>query len=381
MISSTWGLLALLGGGSSLAIVLAHKTKFGAKLGYVLCAQLLGIVLVNLNIVPASSSISAVITGYFVPFAVVLLLFFSDIRQILKVGPKLLIAFVAMCVLTSAICIVCAKVFFIGKVESAHLYGMLTADYVGNMQTLALMASNLGIDDNLVVAISAAQTIAFALYTILTFKICEFKFVKKGFVSYRNLGKTDISLTETYDKYSDDESAHIIPVQPNEIAVLFGCALGTIYVGNLLAELTGIYAMLFYVIIAVLLANFTKISKYKINDTIGTWMFNIYMVYLGTCAKFSVLAGIDIKIIIGTMVVTFGSLALIMLFAKLCKLPVEYAVLSSMAGIGGPISTPPLAKNYGWEELVMPGLLLGILGNVVGGYFGIGVYNILMSIL
>ena len=88
MISSTWGLLALLGGGSSLAIVLAHKTKFGAKLGYVLCAQLLGIVLVNLNIVPASSSISAVITGYFVPFAVVLLLFFSDIRQILKVGPK-----------------------------------------------------------------------------------------------------------------------------------------------------------------------------------------------------------------------------------------------------------------------------------------------------
>jgi uncharacterized membrane protein len=380
MITSTWGLLALLAGGSSLAIVLANKTKLGAKLGYVLCAQFIGIILVNLNVVPASPSIGSIITDYFVPFAVVLLLFFSDIRQILKVGPKLLLTFVAVCILTSLICIVCAKVFYIGTLESSQLYGMLTADYVGNMQTLALMASNLNIPDELVVAISAAQTIAFALYSILTFKILDFKFMKKNFRSYRD-SASDISLTEKYDKYSDDESAKVIPVQPNEIAILFGCAIVTIWLGNVLAGITGIYAMLFYVIIAVILANFTPISKYKINDTIGTWMFNIYMVYLGTCAKFSVLAGIDPKIIIGTMVVTFGSLALILLFVKILRWPAEYAVLSSMAGIGGPISTPPLAKGYGWEELVMPGLLLGILGNVVGSYFGVGVFNILQSIL
>lgn len=380
MITSVWGLLALLAGGSTAAIVLANKTKWGAKLGYVLCAQFIGIILVNLNIVPASSSIGSTITGYFVPFAVVLLLFFSDIRQILKVGPKLLISFVAMCILTSILCIVCAKVFYIGDLETAQLYGMLTADYIGNMQSLALLATTLGVSEELIVAISAAQTIAFALYSILAFKICNFGFVRKGFKSYRDV-KSDIALTETYDKYSDDESAKIIPVQPNEIAILFGCAIGTIWIGNVLSEITGIYAMLFYVIIAVILANFTGISKYKINDAVGTWIFNIYMVYLGTCAKFSVLAGIDPKIIIGVFVVTFGSLALIMLFVKIVRWPVEYAVLSSMAGIGGPISTPPLAKGYGWEELVMPGLLMGILGNVVAGYFAVGVFNIIGSIL
>lgn len=380
MITSVWGVLALLGGFSSLAIILSHHTKVGKTLGYVVCAQLFGFLAVNLGVLPSSSEAHSVVLSYFVPFAVVLLLFFSDIKKIVKVGAKMLIAFVGVAFLTGALAILCAKLFWIGDPESAQMYGMMTADYVGNMQTLGLMASQLNVDNWLVMAVSAAQTICFVLYSLVTFKICDLPFIKKHFVSYRNVD-SGISLEETYGNYDDDAGEKTIPVSRDEIPVLFGASLLTIWIGNLLGNLTGWLPMIFYVAIAVILANFTKISKYKINDNVGVWLFNIYMVSLGTSADLKTLADLDPKILAGIALLTFGSLVLVLLFVKLVRIPVEFGVLASMAGIGGPISTPPLAKNYGWEELVMPGLLLGILGNVVGGYCGLGVYQIIMNIM
>lgn len=380
MVTSIWGVLALMGGFSSLAIILSHHTKVGKTLGYVVCAQLFGFIAVNVGLLPSTSDAHNVVMSYFVPFAVVLLLFFSDIKKIIKVGAKMLIAFVAVAVLTGALAILCAKLFWIGEPESAQMYGMMTADYVGNMQTLGLMASQLEVDSWLVMAVSASQTICFVLYSLLTFKICDIPFIKKNFVSYRNVD-SGIALNETYGNYDDDAGEKAIPVTRDEIPILFGASLLTIWIGNLLGDLTGWLPMIFYVAIAVVLANFTKISKFKINDNIGVWLFNIYMVSLGTSADLKTLAGLNPKILVGVAVLTFGSLLLVLLFVKLSRIPVEFGVLASMAGIGGPISTPPLAKNYGWEELVMPGLLLGILGNVVGGYCGLGVYQIIMNIM
>lgn len=53
------------------------------------------------------------------------------------------------------------------------------------------------------------------------------------------------------------------------------------------------------------------------------------------------------------------------------RLPWEYMLISHMACAGGPVATPPLAKSYGWTDLVLPGIVIAVLGQVFGAYCGL----------
>ena len=150
--------------------------------------------------------------------------------------------------------------------------------------------------------------------------------------------------------------------------------------GQWLGEITGLLALIFYVAIAVIVANVTPVKKYKINDKIGTWLFCMFMVAIGACAPVRVLAEAPKTVVLGCAFVIGGSMILFLIFGKLFKLPLEYMIISSMACIGGAVSTPPLAQTYKWSDLVMPGLFCGIIAQVLGSYCGLFVANILQML-
>ena len=57
--------------------------------------------------------------------------------------------------------------------------------------------------------------------------------------------------------------------------------------------------------------------------------------------------------------------------AKLFKFNLEEAILASNACIGGPTTAAALAIAKGWQAMVVPALLVGTLGYVIGNYYGI----------
>ena len=63
--------------------------------------------------------------------------------------------------------------------------------------------------------------------------------------------------------------------------------------------------------------------------------------------------------------------------AKLCKANWEDAAIASLATIGGPPTAASFAVSSGWTKMVIPGMLVGLWGYVVGNYFGIFVGNLL----
>ena len=46
--------------------------------------------------------------------------------------------------------------------------------------------------------------------------------------------------------------------------------------------------------------------------------------------------------------------------------------VASNANVGGPTTAAAMAKGKGWEDLVLPGLLVGILGYASGTVIGVG---------
>lgn len=371
MIESIWGQLAIYGGCSSLAIWLGNHTKIGGKIGYVLLANLMGFVLVNTGVIADSTTISGVIINYFVPFAIVLLLFQADLRRILKVGARMLIICLVTFFVISACCALGGIAFDVGE-ETAKMWGALCGDYVGNMQTLALIASQLGMSDAMTAAISASQAVWFVIYSIVVLAVARFGWFNKLFKHY-----TEMPEVVKIEGDIDDEMYTEFTCGPSEVAILGGAALVILAIGYVLGDLTGWLPMIFYVTIAIVITNTTKISKMKLSDSWGVWLFNMYMVSVGAGAKMTTIMQLDPMVFWGNAIILVASMLIVWLLAFIFRQPIEYFMLSHMAGIGGAVSTPPMAKSYGWNNLVIPGLLLGILGQVIGPYAGLLVYQII----
>ena len=58
---------------------------------------------------------------------------------------------------------------------------------------------------------------------------------------------------------------------------------------------------------------------------------------------------------------------------KLLRQNLEELLLSVNATIGGPPSAATMAISRGWSKLVLPGLLAGIWGYIIGTFVGVAV--------
>ena len=56
----------------------------------------------------------------------------------------------------------------------------------------------------------------------------------------------------------------------------------------------------------------------------------------------------------------------------------EEISLACNATFGGPTTAAAFAINKGWHELVVPSILVGLLGYIIGNYFGVLIGNLLM---
>ncbi len=66
---------------------------------------------------------------------------------------------------------------------------------------------------------------------------------------------------------------------------------------------------------------------------------------------------------------------------KLFKFSVEECVVASNANLGGPSTAAGMAIAKGWQKLIVPAILVGIWGYIIGNYLGTFMGYLLKSIL
>jgi uncharacterized membrane protein len=132
--------------------------------------------------------------------------------------------------------------------------------------------------------------------------------------------------------------------------------------------------------LALVLAQIPVVHRQKGNMFLGSWGIYLFLAVVGAFCDFNALsaAGSLALMLLGFITITMlGHGLIVFTGCYLFKYDWDMAAIASQANIGGGTTAMALAKNFGRNELILPAILIGSLGNALGTYLGFMVAGVL----
>lgn len=388
---NTWMLWTFLVGMAAIAIFLEQKYKWAAKLTGAIIALLGAIILANLNIIPTASPVYDIIWDFAVPIAIPLLLLKADIRKIKKESGRMFGAFHISALGTITGTFIAAFIFSAFLPYIAQIAGMMTGSYIGGGVNFVAMTSAFKAPENITNATIVADNLVMAVYFFICMSIPTSKFI---------ISKFDMSCSETSNK--DNASSYWTKkeISLKDIAVSIAIAVTVACLSNEIASFLAsiipetnvltsmaksIFGNMYLIMTTLMLIIATLFSKQLENidgaEEIGTFLIYLFFVVLGVPASISEIIKNGAFILLFCILAVTIHLLVTLLVGKLFKFKLDELLLASNACIGGPTTAVAMAIAKGWNALIIPTMLSGVWGYILGNYAGIIVGNILMNIL
>ncbi|MFS8541990.1 MAG: DUF819 family protein, partial [Tissierellales bacterium] len=164
-----------------------------------------------------------------------------------------------------------------------------------------------------------------------------------------------------------------------EVASFLGKVIPT---GNFILDLFNGFLGNKYLIITtltVLLATFAPNFMSNIHGAqeVGTFLIYIFLVVIGVPASLKLILTRAPLLLLFTAIIVIINMIVSLILGKLFKFNLEEILLASNANIGGPTTAAAMAIAKGWNKLIGPIILAGILGYIIGNYLGIFMGNLL----
>lgn len=110
---------------------------------------------------------------------------------------------------------------------------------------------------------------------------------------------------------------------------------------------------------------------------LGTFLIYLFFAVIGAPASVPLIIKESPLLLVFALVIVLINLIWSLICGKLFKFPIEEIIIASNANVGGPTTAAAMAVSQGWVDLIVPGLLVGILGYVIGNYLGLVVGMVL----
>lgn len=382
-------LFAILSAICFLAIFLEQRFKWASKLTGCILVLLATLIMANLHIIPTSASVYDFVGAYLVPMAIPLLLFKADIKAIVRDSGRLIILFLIGAVGT---CVGAAAAFpIIAKhVEQAPQFiAMITGSYIGGGINFVAMAENYGASGTTVSTANVADALTMMFFFFALMVIPNLKFFRKH---WKHPIEDKLAAEEGETKASTNAAAYWSKkeISLKDIAFEIGLSAVIVAVSTPLAELFAriipttnvvfyffnalfgskyMIITLFSVAVATIFSK--RLSKMGGAQEIGTYFIYLFFATMSAPVVFADLVGDAPFFFIACIIILIVNIAFELIGAKLLKFGIEDAMICSNANIGGGTTAAAMAIAKNWESLILPGLLVGTLGNVIGNFFGI----------
>ena len=380
----TWMVVILV---ASFAIFAEQKWKWAARVSSAVVCIFGTVILANLKILPTTSSTYDVINNYILPLSIPLLLFKSDIKKIYKESGKSFVLFHVASLGTFIGAIIAGFIFR----DVSNVNGVVAMEvgaHIGGTVNLIAMGNTFNVDTNFTNAAAiAANFLVMVLMLVLT-QISEMKFFRNKFphphideIENSNTDKTK-SLAEQYWK-------------PKEISLLdLALTLGTTFVITAISQsLCGIinntsapdiikqlFGNIYLMMTLLTVLGCTLFPKFFSNlrgaEEMGNYMIMLFFVALGATANLADIAKLGSIILVFILLIVIFNIGLTLLGGKLLKCSLEEIIGCINATIGGPTSAAAFSINRGWSKLIVPSLLVGLWGYVIGNYIGVIAANL-----
>ena len=369
-----------------LILYLVHNYTFAKKIGAVIIAYAVGLVLGAIGILPENSEeIQNILNTITIPLAIPLMLFSSNIKSWLKLAGK-----TSLSLLIALISVVVTVIFgylLFGTHDPENMSkvgGLLIGVYTGGTPNLASLKLMLNVDNEVYLLTHAYDMVIGASYFffILIAGQKVFGFVLPKYKTV-NLIKSDQKAVDVSSK----EAFWGLLDKKNSIPLLkaFGISVAIFAIAGSTTLFVPENSQMVVVVLLIttlgILASLVP-SINKLNNTfdLGMYLILIFSIVVASMVDFGNMAEISSEIFYYIAFVVFGSLFMHVLLSAIFKIDTDTVMITSTALICSPPFVPAVAGALKNKEIVVPGLTVGIVGYAIGNYLGFVIANFLMGL-
>lgn len=345
-------------------------------IGTPILSILIAAVISNIGIIPTAMDGHPVYDSVFVfvaPLGIFIALLEVDLKSLKDAGLPILLMFALGTIGTVAGVFIAWYIVnpavAIGDLSSA-MAGMFTGTYIGGSINFNAVALHYKVNES--GALFAAATVVdniigtpWIIATLILPKYLQKLFPRKKLASSKNAGKV-----QTREEVSILSIAAILALG------LLGISLAKVFA----AYFPQIPEIITLTTIALILAQFQFIQRLKGKNTLGFFFILIFLAVIGTLCDISALSGIGglagtLSLFVGLLVLIHG--LVIFGLGSVFKMDWDVIAVASQANVGGNTTALAAAESLNRPDLLIPGVLVGSLGNAVGTYLGFVVAGIL----
>ena len=356
------------------------KTKLGKQLGSALLVILFTAIIANLKLIPSASNsieLYTIIFEYIAPISIFFLLLNVNLISIKKAGLPMITLFIVGSLSTTLGILISWIIISPENVlgsDANVIAGMLTGTYTGGSVNFNAVALEYGFQKKGIlyagtVAVDNVVTTIWILAT-LTFPLILSKIWK---------GKVFLKQTISIEKNFDEDKIDLV-----SLASLIFLGISAFYISEILAKkFNSIPSILILSTIGILLAQTNFISKLKGSHNLGLYLVHLFLAVIGAYCEISAvyeLKEIGITLFLFTSVSVLIHGVLIIIVGGLFYRDWQMIAIASQTNVGGGASAIALAETFKRNELILPSILMGTLGNAIGTYLGFFVIYILNNI-
>lgn len=393
--TDSWTLFALMVAGTAAAIWMERRFHWGARLSAPVLALLIAMLLSNTGVMPAEAPAYEFVGDWLVPLAIPLLLLRANIVEIARRTGRLLLAFHIAAAGTIAGAVIAFALLKDHVPEAAKAAGIMTASYIGGMVNFVAVNASTGASGSMTSALIVADNVVMAGLFLVLFWMAGSPLCRRRFaVQYEDAAPGAAALEP------ERTTVDVLDLAIS-LAVAFGIAAAAMLLKRGLEQAlppvagehwfaamvktlaTNKFVLLTGVSITAASLFPRQLARLKSAGLIGAYLLFLYLFNVGLPANMKALffpgedGGLVYYLFALCAIMAAANLLFVVVFAKLFRLSLEDIVLASNASVGGPPTAAAMAMSKNWSRLVLPALLAGLYGYIIGTPLGLLITSLL----
>lgn len=375
-----WTIWAFLVGWAAASLWLEQRFLVVKKVTGAVVALTGGMVVSNTGLFPTESPSYDVVWDYVVPLAIPLLLMRMDLRRVFRETGRLMGAF-HISSLGTVVGSVIAVALLHDRVEHLELIGpAMTGSYIGGgVNFLALVATFEPpkiLTNATIVADSAVMVVYFLVLMALPSMAIMRRLFPRTEATRRRTGEDEAGSAEEYWK---PRPIGLLDIGAS-LAVAFAIAAVSAKAsqrfgadgmpGFVRATIGQQYLVLttLSVLVPTLFPRFAQ--RIAGSEELGTFLIFVFFVVIGLPASFALVIGKAPVMLLFCAIILLCNGVVTLALGKLFGYELEELVLAGVVTSGGPMNGVAIAISKSWRALIVPALLTGVWGYVIGNYIG-----------
>jgi uncharacterized membrane protein len=364
------------------AIQLQQRVALCRSLGAAVVAILLGMMLSNVGILPGRSPAYDFMMGPGISAGIALILINVDIRSVLQAGPRMLAAF-GIGAVGTAVGAVAGALMLSASVgpETWKLAGQFTGTYTGAGVNFAALGMAFGTSADLFSAGIAADVIVTAIWmaACLATPVLLGRPGANANATSPPTEKTDGSKQMTLE-HSLTSSGR--PMTITDMSLLVVLPIGAVWSAGKLAELLPFLpGVLWLTTVVLVIAQIPAVKSVAGSALVGNYLLLLYLASNGARSVIAIIIEVGPSVFFFAAITVAVHGVVIFGLGRLARIDLATLAVASQANVGGPATAMAIAAARGYNDRLLPGVAVGLMGLAVGNYAGFAIGGLVRGLL